>query len=86
VAHWIENEKSRHEGSVACLAQRQERLQVLRGEDEGKLLDQSVGKLKSEIDVLSGDLARAVTEEDEARKVRVVFRNYATVMTTCLTP
>lgn len=69
VAHWIESEKGRREGNLQSLAQREQRLQVLRGEDEGKLMEQSVGKLKSEIGVLNGRLAQAVMEEDEARKV-----------------
>jgi hypothetical protein len=72
VAHWIEHEVSRRDENTSSLTLRQERLQFLRGEDSGQLLEQSVGKLKTQINVLNDRLALAVGEEDEARKVRFV--------------
>jgi hypothetical protein len=70
VAHWIAHEVSRRDENASSLTRREERLQFLRGEDSGQLLEQSVGKLKSQINVLNDRLALAVGEEDEARKVR----------------
>ena len=69
VAHWIETEQARFQDCSASLVRRQERLQFLRGEDEGRLIEQSVGKLKGEIDVLNQRLISAAEEEEAARKV-----------------
>lgn len=69
VAHWIETERARQEEYSTSLVQRKQRLQFLRGEDEGKLIEQSVGKLKNEINVLNQRLIAAAEEEEAARKV-----------------
>ena len=72
VAHWIESETARRDENQSILAQRQEKLEYLRGEDEGQLLEQSVGKLKSEVTVLTASLMQAEREEEEARKERTM--------------
>ena len=68
VAHWIETERTRGEEYSASLLRRQERLQYLRGEDEGRLIESSVGKLKEEINVLNQRLIEAAEEEEAARE------------------
>lgn len=73
VAHWIATERSRGEEYSASLLARQERLQFLRGEDEGRLIESSVGKLKEEINVLNQRLIEAAEEEEAARKVLLQF-------------
>lgn len=69
VAHWIETGQAREQEYAASLQRRQERLCYLRGEDEGRLIEQSVGKLKNEINVLNQKLIEAAEEEEAARKV-----------------
>ena len=77
VAQWVENEQTRRSEYVTSLAQRQDRLVVLRGEDEGGMIQQAVGKLKSEISVLSKQLSQAEKEEEEARRVSYLITDYS---------
>lgn len=48
---------------------RSEKLQVLRGEDEGQVVQTSLSCLRSGIEGLYEDFTRAEKEEEEARKV-----------------
>ena len=69
IAQWIENEKHRREDSLLKMQLRSEKLQVLRDEDEGKVVQTSLSYLRSGIEGLYEDFTRAEKEEEEARKV-----------------
>lgn len=73
ITQWIANEQTRKESTTQSIELRNQKLQYLRGNDENKFIEQSVGFLKSEIEVLYNQFTQAEDEEEKARKVCVLL-------------
>ncbi len=69
VSCWLDTERARSANSETSLAQRQQRIKFLKGEDEQRVVEASFGGLQSELGVLTEELSRAEAEEEQARKV-----------------
>ena len=69
ITQWIENELIRKDNTAQNIELRNQKLQYLRGNDENKFIENSVGFLKSEIEVLYNHFTQAEDEEEKARKV-----------------
>ena len=73
ISNWIEKELLRQKMHEKSFVSSQNRLIILKGTDKSNVMEECFEILSSEMDNLTGKLNQALVEEEEARKVKILF-------------
>lgn len=69
---WIESENKRLADTELYSVERNQKMKLLKGEDENKVFNSCIVKIKDELNILNEKLISAEDEEEKARKVKLI--------------